>query len=645
MTDDAGAGTDLALRESEQRFRGVFEHSNDAILIVDPAADLILDANPRACVMLGYSREELLKLSVSAIHPTEMAELNAFAEMVFAQGTGWTDELTCMTKGGGSIAADISASVVEVDGHPRMITIVRDVTERKQRDEARLNRLRHQRELILNSVGDGVLGLDLNNKVSFVNPAGARLLGWEVDELLGQWCSAFSMPPNDPEATCPLSEISLSGGIERNPDGTFYQRDGTPILVSYVTTPIGESGEMTGAVVSFTDISQRVRLEEELRQSQKLEAVGHLAGGIAHDFNNLLTGILGHAELLLLDTPADEPARASLDDIREGAERGAALVRQLLTFSRKGPAHPSVVDLNQLIEGLRRLLRPLIGEEIDVRTDLRARTALVSVEASQVEQVIMNLVLNAKDALSSGGTVVIATDTRQLDADEARGYAKVEPGEYIVLEVRDEGVGIEADVLPHVFEPFFSTKEEGQGTGLGLATAYGIIRRSGGHISVASEVGVGTTFTIMLPAAEAQETSDSTSRDRLGAVEEGCETVLVVEDDPLVRGLTHTILDRAGYPVLVAEGPREAIEIAESHPGYIDILLTDVVMPTMRGPELATHVRRERPSVNVLFMSGFSREQVELGERTAFIQKPFRRTDLLEALRRLSLDDAAPSHD
>jgi PAS domain S-box-containing protein len=398
--------------------------------------------------------------------------------------------------------------------------------------------------------------------------------------------------------------------------------------------PSGE-GEVVSIVRNVTD---RRRLEEQLRQSQKLEAVGRLAGGIAHDFNNLLTVINGYGDVLLATLDEHDPSRHMVGEIHKAGQRAAALTSQLLAFGRKQMIQPRVLDLNAVVADLQTMLARLIGEDVELVTALATGLARIKADASQVEQVIVNLAVNARDAMPRGGQLTIATGNANLGGADAGGPSEVRPGPYVVLSVSDTGIGMDEATRSHVFEPFFTTKEVGQGTGLGLATVYGIVKQSGGEVEVASEVGRGTTFRVFLPAL-AEAAPDVPATQGPADPPGGREVVLVVEDEGEVREFTRCLLGRLGYRVLAAGGGAEALRVAEEHTGPIDLLVTDVVMPQMSGRQVAEALRRRRPGLRVLYVSGHTndarvRHGVEEAE-VAFLQKPFSEADLAAKVRQV----------
>jgi signal transduction histidine kinase/CheY-like chemotaxis protein len=372
--------------------------------------------------------------------------------------------------------------------------------------------------------------------------------------------------------------------------------------------------------------AERAALEDQLLQSQKMEAVGRLAGGVAHDFNNLLTVILGYTEMLRERVRQDGPAMEYSDEVQHAAERASALTNQLLAFSRRQVAIPRVVDLNEIVLGIDKMLRRIIGEDVQLEARLAPGLPAVKVDPSHIDQVIMNLAVNSRDAMPDGGKLTIETAAMELSSEYAGRHIGVEAGPYVLLAVSDNGSGMDAAIQARLFEPFFTTKEKGKGTGLGLSIVYGIVKQNGGDILVYSEPGLGTTFKIYLPAISAAvepPVPDDGVVDAMPAT----QTILVVEDEPQVRSLTRTMLSRLGYHVVVADGAEEALSIISSHEGPLDLLLTDMVMPVMSGTDLASQVQALRPGIRVLYMSGYTDSDVigrgVLAPDTPFIQKPF----------------------
>ncbi|MBI4643106.1 MAG: response regulator [Deltaproteobacteria bacterium] len=468
------------------------------------------------------------------------------------------------------------------------------------------------------------------------NPAIAAMFGYaSPEEFINtpapQLCT-------DPAEHQDLVDTLLTQGKVVGREMQLKRKDGTlfwgSITANMVKNNHGESLFIDGLI---EDITLRKLLEDQLAQAQRMEAVGHLAGGVAHDFNNLLTAVIGHSEILLLELPPDEPLSEHVQEIMKAAERGNSLTRQLLAFGRRQILQPWVVNLNSIVTDMNKMLQRLIGEDIDVVPMLDPDLGLVKADPGQIEQIIMNLTLNARDAMPRGGKLTLETANVYLDEDDALTHLKVKPGPYVMLAVSDSGVGMDAETQARIFEPFFTTKERGRGTGLGLSTVYGIVKQSGGHIWLYSEVGKGTIFKIYLPRVE--EVFEP-SRMRVAPVIsslQGEETILVVEDDDSLRAVISKVLQRYGYDVLTAGNGDEALAVCGSHEGPIHLLLTDVVMPRMSGRELAERLVHLHPETRVLYMSGYTDNAVVhhgvLAADLQFIQKPFKIIALLQKVR------------
>ena len=493
-------------------------------------------------------------------------------------------------------------------------------------------------ELILDSTVDGICGVDATGVITFMNPSGARTLGWTRGELVGQPIQDALLPraPDGAPARFEASAIysaCTDGQAHDLKAQVFVRRDGSSVPVDYVVTPFRQGDRIAGTVITFRDISERTQadeaqaqLEVQLLQSQKMEAVGRLAGGIAHDFNNLLTVIIGRAQRVVKSVEPEHPRYADIELIQKSAYRASALTRQLLAFSRKQVLQPKVLSLNEVVRDLEAMVRRLIREDIELITALEADLGQVKVDPHQMEQVLVNLVVNAVDAMPHGGRLIIETANTELTAAYAIRHVGMEPGAFVMLAVSDNGQGMDADTRARIFEPFFTTKEQGKGTGLGLSTVHGVINQSGGHILVYSEPGRGTTFKIYLPRVDALKPA---ARRPLATVDvrRGAETLLVVEDEEDVRGLARDVLVESGYTVLVAATAEDAVRICEEHESPISLLLSDVVMPKVSGPQLAQRLVDLRPELHVLYMSGYTDEAIVhhgvLEPGTAFIEKPF----------------------
>jgi two-component system cell cycle sensor histidine kinase/response regulator CckA len=510
-------------------------------------------------------------------------------------------------------------------------------------------------ELILDSTVDGICGVDATGVITFMNPSGARTLGWTRGELVGRPIQD-ALLPRAPDGTparfeaSPIYSACTDGHTHDLKAQVFLRRDGSSVPVDYIATPFRQGDRIAGTLITFRDISERLQadeaqaqLEVQLLQSQKMEAVGRLAGGIAHDFNNLLTVIIGRAQRVVKSVESDHPRYADIELIQKSAYRASALTRQLLAFSRKQVLQPKVLSLNEVVGDLQAMIRRLIREDIELTTALKADLGQVKVDPHQMEQVLVNLVVNAVDAMPHGGRLIIETANTELTAAYAIRHVGMEPGAFVMLAVSDNGQGMDADTRARIFEPFFTTKEQGKGTGLGLSTVHGVINQSGGHILVYSEPGQGTTFKIYLPRVDA---ATRAARRPLAPVDvrRGAETLLVVEDEEDVRGLARDVLVESGYTVLVAATAEDAVRICEEHESPISLLLSDVVMPKVSGPQLAHRLVDLRPELHVLYMSGYTDEAIVhhgvLEPGTAFIEKPFTPEDLCIKVRDV-LDAAA----
>jgi PAS domain S-box-containing protein len=500
----------------------------------------------------------------------------------------------------------------------------------------RVSEAAHTRgELILNSAGEGIVGVDEDGRTTFANAAAAAMTGWSVAELVGHPLGQRLLAPGG-VAPWPasLGEGQVTGETE------FRRKDGTTFPVEYVGAAIRERGAAAGAVVVFNDITGRKegqealrQTEQRLRQAQKMEAVGQLAGGIAHDFNNLLTIILGRIDRVQRRVGDGNPLQHDLELISTTATRAAALTRQLLTFSRNQVLQPRVLDLNEAVRGTVNMLQRLIGEHIRLVTVLPNGLGAVRADPAQLEQVIMNLVVNARDAMPAGGTVTIETAGVEADGDAVEPRPDLAGGPLVKLVVSDTGCGMDADVQAHLFEPFFTTKAPGKGTGLGLATVYGIVEQHAGAIYVDSEVGKGTTFRIYLPRVNDPVAAESHATP---APARGSETIVLVEDEPAVRELAAEILREHGYTVLET-GPERALAVVAQHRGDIHLVLTDVIMPGISGRAVADDIERLRPGTKVLFMSGYTDDTIVhhgvLEGGATLLAKPFRADDLLRTVR------------
>jgi len=467
---------------------------------------------------------------------------------------------------------------------------------------------------------------DTDGVIQYVNPGFEKITGYEASEVLGQNPRLFRSGRQD-EAFYKTLWQTISAGktwkgrlVNKRKDGSHYTEEST------ISPVLGNTGRIINYVAVKRDISEQEALAEQLVQAQKMESVGRLAGGVAHDFNNMLGVIMGYTELALTGLSPEDKLRTHLTEVQKAADRSAGLTRQLLAFARKQTVSPRVIDLNETVEGMLNMLRRIIGEDIELIWRPGKNLAPVRIDPSQVDQILANLCVNAKDAISGGGRLTIETANISLDSRYCTDHSGYHPGDYVLLTVSDDGCGMEREIIKNIFEPFFTTKELGKGTGLGLATVYGMVKQNSGFINVYSEPGQGTTFKIFLPRHSAQASPPSGTRTEEPA-QRGHETILLVEDEPTIRVMTALMLRDFGYTVLEASGPGEAIRLAQEHSGVIHLLMTDVVMPEMNGRDLARNILSIYPDIKRLFMSGYTADVIAhhgvIDEGVNFIQKPF----------------------
>ena len=513
------------------------------------------------------------------------------------------------------------------------------VERRLQASEGRL-------AAIVRAALDGHVTMDDSGTIVTWNPQAETIFGWPASEVIGRHVADVIVPPLQRDAHRRGLQHFLKSGegpiLNRRLELVAVKRDGTEVAVELAVAPIrlGKSWIFSAFI---RDISERNQLEQQLRQAQKMEAVGRLAGGIAHDFNNLLTAIFGYADLLAEDLPPDSAARADVTEIRTAATRASALTRQLLAFSRQQVLQPVVLNLNDVVGDLQNMLQRMLGEDVELQAHFAADLGNTRADQGQLEQVLLNLAVNARDAMPTGGKLTIETANVELDEHYAQAHRPVVSGRYVMVAVSDTGVGIDPATQARIFEPFFTTKEPGKGTGLGLATAYGIVKQSGGYIWVYSELGRGATFKIYLPRVDAPTTVVAAPQEL--ATVAGTETVLLAEDDPLLLPLARDVLKRLGYTVLEARTAADAVAVAQAHSGIIHLLVSDVVMPGESGLQLARRLLEVRPTLRVLYISGYSDEAIVrhglLDPGTTFLQKPFSPAVLARKVREL-LDAPRP---
>lgn len=624
----------------------------DAIVAVDRDGT-ILQINSQVQELFGYERDELIGAKVEMLVPDRLRGEHRqhrarFAEQPKTRRMGADLELYGRRRNGIEFPVEISLSPVRVNGKSVVLSAIRDISDR-QRIERELRRVseemhrqtaeqlgeyRARLASIIDSSDDAIIAKTLDGTVTAWNRGAERIYGYTAEEMIGKNISTLVPADRPDEISGILAKVSRGESTEHY-ESVRVTKDGRRLNVSITVSPLRDtSGEIIGASAIARDITAQRRVEDQLRQSQKLEAVGRLAGGVAHDFNNVLGIINACAEFLRDRIDAGSESATYIENIRKATERGAALTRQLLAFSRRQVVKPVLLDVNERLKEIIKLLRPLMGDDVEIVVTQRAQSAVIEADPGQLDQIVLNLAVNARDAMPRGGKFVLETDVVEFDQHFADRHQPLAPGKYVMLAVSDTGVGMDQSTLSRIFEPFFTTKEQGKGTGLGLATVYGIAQQAGGHIWVYSEPGHGTTFKLYLPSAEDKLTAKPPSEDEAMATRK-VGTILLVEDDEIMRSLTRQMLREQGYKVFEATNGKAALKWAQANNEKIDLLLTDVVMPAMSGPELAERLAASHPGVKVIYMSGYTGELMEASERLKrgiLLEKPFTRTVLLKTL-------------
>jgi two-component system, cell cycle sensor histidine kinase and response regulator CckA len=542
---------------------------------------------------------------------------------------------------------DGNASAGRILDEPYVRSTIRHAIDVYCKERRRLNAEDTVRKLwrAVEQSADVVMITDRRGAIEYVNPAFETLTGYSREDAMGKTPRILKSGQQSAELYKGLWETILSGNVFRDVM-VNRKKNGEVFVVEKTITPLRDNdGKITHFISNDRDITDQRRLETQLQQAQKMDAIGRLAGGVAHDFNNLLMVISSYAELMLDSLAPQHPLRRNVDEIQRASRRAADLTRQLLAFGRKQMQSLQMLDLNAIIEDVNKMLPRLIGEDIELNFHAGPKLGKVKADPVQIEQVLMNLAANARDAMPKGGTLVIETANLRLDDSYIQSHSIVPPGEYVLLTVTDSGQGIAPEHLPHIFEPFYTTKGEGKGTGLGLATAYGIVKQNGGFIWVYSEPGMGTTFKIYLPRTKG-ETVVLEPVTSIEAYCGGCETVLLAEDEAAVRLSTREFLSLNGYIVLEAKNGTDALAVARDYRGPIHLMITDVVMPHMGGARLADELATERPDMKVLFVSGYAETTVQrhgaIDVTTRFLQKPFSLKTLAHKIREI-LDADLPA--
>ena len=629
-----------ALLAGESRFHELFEHSPDAIFVED-ASGVVLDVNPAACQLHGADRENLVGKNVLDLVPPEIREKVRLELSGWISGKFSQAESISLASDGRLVPVEIRSSPIRYGGRPAMLLHVRDITERKLAEQALIqsqkNLAEAQQQTHIGSfeLNYGTGRLDWSDEL-------LRIYGIQPEDFQGRTEDFWNrVHPEDLQRIWELREEGLSKPGPLKAEFRIVRPDGEIRFVRMVfETTFNGKGEPLRRLGTLQDITEVKNAEQEnnrlsvqLQHAQKMESVGRLAGGVAHDFNNMLEVILGHAELALEQALPSEPIYDSLMEIQKAAQRSADLTRQLLAFARKQTITPQVLILNERLSAMMKMLQRLIGEDIKLEWKPAQDLWPVQIDPAQIDQIMTNLAVNARDAITGVGVLTIETANVILGEEYCHLHEGSIPGDYVLLAVSDTGTGMDDEILHHIFEPFFTTKDTGKGTGLGLATVYGIVKQNKGYLEVQSKCGIGSRFFIYLPRTSEEATKASVHRTALRKAE---KTVLLVEDEPSVIALTMRLLQDLGYGVLTAASPDEAIRHAREHTGPIDILLSDVVMPNMNGRDLANTLVSLRPELQCVFMSGWTAEIIEhqgiMEPGTYFLQKPFSKQQLSQIL-------------
>ncbi|MBC7932299.1 MAG: PAS domain S-box protein [Rubrivivax sp.] len=612
-----------ALRASEERFHAFMDNSPALAFMKDEEGRHVYVSRPVE-IFFDKKQEEWIGKTVAELWPEDVARrLREDDEAVFASGRAQRF-IETIPRPDGEMRSFFSFKfpIIDPSGRRLLAGMAVDITEQVRAEEG-LARL----AAIVESSDDAIVSETLDGVITSWNGGAERLYGYAESEMVGRHISTI-FPPDYYDAMSDILERIGRGERVPRIETMRRRKDGQLINVSITASAITDSGgSVMGAAFISRDITGQKAMEAQLLQSQKMESVGRLAGGVAHDFNNLLTVVNGYGELALRKLAKGDPLRPYIEEIRKAGERAANLTRQLLAFSRKQILQPKVLDLNDYVAEANRMLRRLIGEDIEIVLALRPNLWKVRVDPSQLDQVLVNLVVNARDAMQHGGRVTVRTDNVTVDAETAHRGEAPQPGPHVLLTVSDTGHGMDEGTRARIFEPFFTTKDVGKGTGLGLSTVYGIISQSGGFVTVESEPERGAAFKIYLPRVEEEAREAHADAAAEEGLPRGTETILLAEDEEVVRTMTKNILEECGYTVLAAADGKFALDVAASHGGEIDLLLTDVVMPQMSGRRLAEHMKTTHPGTRVLYMSGYTDDAIlrhgVIEETAAFMEKPY----------------------
>jgi PAS domain S-box-containing protein len=619
-----------ALQESEERYRALFSGVNEGILVADIETRRYILTNQAVHRMLGYTEEEMKKLGVWDIHPSNSQKevISQFGALVKGEKSLVTN-IPCRRKDGTIFYADFKASWAMIDSKECLVSFFTDITVRRDALRA-LEESENRLRTILNSLQVGVLIIDSKTRtITDTNPAVAKMIGAPEDQIIGATCHNYVCPAG--KGSCPVldlnEELNNSECILLNAKGGEI-----PILKTVSRITLGGKPYL---LESMIDISEKKMLEAQLIQAQKMEAVGRLAGGIAHDFNNLLMAISGHTELILMKMDADNPLRRRIEEIKKAGDRAASLTRQLLAFSRKQMLKPEILNLNKLVVGIENMLKRLIGEDIKFMSSFNDDLHKIKADGGQIDQIVLNLVINARDAMPDGGALIIETENVTIDDHLCKMIPDAQPGEFVCLSIADSGIGMDVDLTQHIFDPFFTTKESG--TGLGLSVVYGIVKQHGGWVKVYSAPGIGSNFQVFFPVVSPDsknEKKEEATQERLQG--EG-EHLLVVEDEESVRKVTIEALRENGYEVTDVASATEAMEVFKEDTNKFDLAFCDIVLPDETGLQLVEKLLVIKPELKIVLTSGYPGQKsqwMDINKKGyLFIQKPFSLVSLLKSIK------------
>jgi len=632
----------------------LLESIPDAIAAVDEEG-LIVQVNSQTEQMFGYSHQELMGQKIEMLvperyRPQHHNHRSGYGEKPKIRRMGAGLDLYGRRRDGSEFPVEISLSPVKSTHGMLILSAIRDISDRKQIEEElrkaheelrrwtsqQLFDYRTRLAAIVDSSEDAIIGKDLDGVITAWNKGAEHMYGYTAEEALGKPISIIVPKEQPDEIPKLLAKIRRGEAVEQY-EAFRVNKDGRRLNISLSLSPIRDSeGKIVGTSAIGRNVTEQKRAEDQLRQAQKMEAVGRLAGGIAHDFNNILGVISACSEFLRDRVERGSQSAQFVDNLRKAAERGASLTRQLLVFSRKQVAKPQVLNLNERLQEVSKLLRPLMGDDVEIVISPKSSTVFVEADPGQLDQIVMNLAVNARDAMPRGGKMILETSTMQFDEGFARLHYPMTAGKYALLAVSDNGIGMDEATVQRIFEPFFTTKEVGKGTGLGLATVYGIVKQAGGYIWVYSEPGRGTTFKVYLPSAEEKvKSSLDVEPETIAARHEGT-TVLLVEDDEMFGALTRQMLEEHGYRVLTAKDGKSGLETVKANGGCVKVVLTDVVMRGVSGPEMVKRLKETHPGIRVVYMSGYTGELIAerdvLESGIMLLEKPFTRAALLKAV-------------